>query len=142
MAPQAVGNDILHHEQTVTYVEKAATWQLPSTLEPHTVSTPELPLEMGEYDAGVTRVQRDIIAGTQRQFEDLSADFEKLKKQSSDQLKAREDHLQAVASDLLQARQEAAQASQKLGRMEAIEKRRKEEEARRLHEKRWYQFWK
>lgn len=142
LAPQANGNEVLQHDQTLTYVEKPAAWQLPSTIEPNTVSKPDLPLEHGEYDAEVVRRQKEIIGDTQSQVKRLSVDFEALKKQSTDQLKNREDQLQTLSKQLLQAQQASSQANQRLADIEAAAQLKLKQEEERRAARQWWQVWK
>lgn len=140
IAPQAIGNEILQHEQVVTFVEKPQGWQVPSTLEPHTVTPPDLPLEAGEYDGSALQRQREIIQDKERQIQKTTAELENIKSQTRQDLCQREQQIQASTKQLQETREKLNTALQKLDEIERAEQRKREEEAK-PKPKPWWKPW-
>jgi hypothetical protein len=141
IAPQAIDNEILQHEQMVTFVEKPAAWQLPSTIEPNTISRPDLPLEQGEYDAEPLKHQQEIIADTQAQVRALNEEMEHLKVQAQKAIETKDTQVNDLSEQLKATQRQLGDASQKLADIEATEKRKQEEVAKRA-KKAWWRIWK
>ncbi len=93
IAPQATDNETLLHEQLVTFIEKPTAWQLPSTLEPNTISRPDLPLEQGDYDGEVLKRQQEIIQDKQAEALKIMTELENLKHQSQQTLSEKDEQL-------------------------------------------------
>jgi hypothetical protein len=140
IAPQAIGNEILQHEQVVTFVEKPQGWRVPSTLEPHTVVPPDLPLESGEYDGAALQRQQEIIQDKERQIQKTTAELENIKGQTRQDLSQREQQIQAATQQLQETREKLNTALQKLDEIEQAE-RRKREEAAKPKPKPWWKPW-
>ncbi|MDD2709085.1 MAG: hypothetical protein PHV34_13955 [Verrucomicrobiae bacterium] len=137
IAPHALDNEILQHEQTVTFVEKPQRWLIPSTLEPHAVSPPDLPLEAGEYDGSAIQRQREIIHDKDRQLQRIGAELENLKERTRQDLVQREEQIQASASQLRETREKLNTALQKLEDIEQAELAKRQQEQNQK-KKRWW----
>lgn len=137
LAPQAVGNEILQHEQLITFVEKPSEWQLPSTIEPNAVSKPELPIQDGEYDETVLQRQRQLLESERQKAAQLESQLAQEKSEADLQLKTREEKIQA-----LQTQQDATtlQLQQLTSQVESDRKAR-ETEAALKQKKKWWQIW-
>ena len=140
IAPQAVGDEVLQHEQVMTFVERPASWQLPSTIEPNAVPKPGLPLEAGDYDAEALRHQREIIEDARNQIRRLEEELEVVKKQVQRQATQKEDRLHEVSAELVSAREQLAAANQRVEEMNATERQRQENETRPPPKRGW-KFW-
>ncbi len=139
IAPRALDQDTLLHEQTVTFIEKPQAWQLPSTIEPHTVSHPELPLEQGDYDAEVLHRQWEIIRDREIQVARITTDLENLKRQSQESLNGKDRQVQESEQKLKELHGDLAAALQKLTTIEEGERLRKAQE--KQNTKHWWKFW-
>ncbi|MDD2710097.1 MAG: hypothetical protein PHV34_19105 [Verrucomicrobiae bacterium] len=138
IAPQAVDNDVLQHDQTVTFVEKPSAWQLPSTIEPNTVSKPELPMEEGEYDGEALRRHKEMLAATQGQVQKLNAQLETMKSEAQKTVGEKETQTQEIAKKLQTTQQQLNEAIQRVNDLVAAEQQRQEQAKQRS----WWQFWK
>ncbi|MDD2709226.1 MAG: hypothetical protein PHV34_14665 [Verrucomicrobiae bacterium] len=137
IAPHALDNEILQHEQIVTFVEKPQGWLIPSTLEPHAVSPPDLPLEAGEYDGSALQRQREIIQDKDRQLQRTSAELENLKNQTRQDLAQHEEKIQASARQLQETREKLNATLQKLEEIEQAEQAKRQQEQNQK-KKRWW----
>ncbi len=141
IAPQATDSDTLLHEQTVTFVEKPQTWQLPSTIEPHTLSNPDLPLEQGDYDGEVLRRQREMIDDREKQITKAASELENLKRQSQESLNGKDKQVQESEQKLKELHGDLAAALQKLESIEEAERLRKAQEEEKRNKKHWWKLW-
>lgn len=139
-APQAIGNEILQHEQTVTFIEKPQGWQIPSTLEPHTAVPPDLPLETGEYDATALQRQREIIRDKDTQIQKTVAELENIKNQTRQDITQREQQVQTATKQLQDTRQKLDAALQRLDEIEQTERARREQEEKQQAQP-WWKWW-
>jgi len=140
IAPHAADNETLQHEQVVTFIEKPQVWQIPSTLEPHTVSSPELPLQQGEYDAEVLHRQREMIQDREAQILKTATDLENLKRQSQQTLAGKEQQVRDSEQKLRELQQQLSDALQKLQDIEQAEKLKREQELEKQKKKPWWKF--
>jgi hypothetical protein len=133
IAPQAT-EDALLHEQVVTFVEKPQSWQLPSTIEPHTVSSPDMPLEQAEYDAEVLRRQQEMIQDKENQIIKTQTDLDKIKQESQSTIKEKDQSLNELKKRVDTLQQELNSQ---------LQKKAEEEAARNKPEvkKSWWKFW-
>lgn len=124
IAPQTLGDDVLQHEQVVTFVEKPAGWRVASAIEPNAVPQPAVPLEAGDYDAEALRRQREILEEARNQVCQLETELEVVKQRVRDQANKKEDRLREVSAELASAREQLTAANQRIEEMNAAERRR------------------
>jgi hypothetical protein len=137
IAPQATDETLLH-EQVVTFVEKPQGWKLPSTIEPNTVSNPDLPLEQGDYDAEILHRQQEMIQDKENQIIKATTDLEELRLQSQKILEEKEERLIDSQRKLEAAQKELSDSAQK--RAEEVETERKKQDEMKP-KKSWWKFW-
>lgn len=140
IAPQVIDHETLQHEQLVTFVEKPMTWQLSSTMEPNAISKPELPLEVGDYDAEALRREREIIIDTQSKLKNLAGELESFKKKSSQEIYQKENQIRKTEGELQSTCDELTAARKRLEDIAAAEKLKQEEEAKHKA-KSWWKVW-
>ena len=139
IAPHAADNEILQHEQTVTFVEQPQGWRIPATMEPHTVSSPRLPLEEGQYDAVALKRQREMIRDQEGQLFQAAATMETLKRQAQADFVQKEKEARETSEKLQSTQAQLSEAVQEMESMKDAERRRQAEEAEK--KKRWWRFW-
>lgn len=140
ISPQVVDNETLQHEQTVTFVEKPVEWRVPATIDPHTTSNPDLPLEKGDYDAGVVKRQQEIIADTQVKINKLSQQFEELKNQANSAIADKESKLVTVNQELQATQKQLNDANKRLEDVAAAEKAKQDADTKKKNLP-WYKRW-
>jgi hypothetical protein len=138
IAPQAVDNGTLQHDQVVTFVEKPSAWQLPSTIEPNTVSQPALSLQEGEYDGEALRREREMLTDTQEQIRKLNENMEKVRVDSQKAIAVKDAQLQELSKKLQGTEKQFQDASQKLNDIAEAERQKQEEAAKKPK----WKFWK
>jgi hypothetical protein len=136
IAPQAT-EDALLHEQVVTFIEKPQGWQLPTTIEPHTVLNPALPLESADYDAEILRRQRQIIKDKDDQIIQTNTEFESFKKETQATVHTRDQQIVDFKKRVEEMQKTLNENLQKLAEEEAAEERRLQEKK----QKSWWKLW-
>lgn len=135
IAPYALDNDTLLHEQTVTFVEKPRSWRLLSAAEPDAVSFPKLPNEEGDYSLAPLKREREILADREKELQKVKSDLEAFEKKTQDAVLQRENDLKALSEKLHKTEEDRIKILQKLSDLEE-EKKQKEQP-----KKPWYHFW-
>jgi hypothetical protein len=138
IAPKAVDNGTLQHDQVITFVEKPSAWQLPSTIEPHTVSQPSLPLQEGEYDGEALRREREMLTDTQEQIRKLNEDIEKIRADSQKAIATKDAQIRELFGTLQNAEKQVDEKNEILNNIAEAERQKQEEASK----KRWWKFWK
>jgi hypothetical protein len=141
IGPVVKDNEVLFHEQMVTFVEEPQMWRVPQALEPHSVNPPELPIHEGEYDDAVVRDQRRELEAQNESMKLLHSQLEEIKQDFELALKQREESLKSAEEKLNSSRLERDALSRELEKILEAEKQKASKAEPAQKPTSWWKWW-
>lgn len=139
ISPRVIDNEIIQHEQVITFVEKPIAWQLGTTLEPNAVNEPTLPQQVGDYNDTVIARHKEMLNQARSEVAGLEKQVADLKKSSSDVLTTKDQEIQVLNARLSQAQDQISSISQKL---DEINQSKEQSKPIVQPKKSWWMVWK